>query len=228
MGKKKTPTRKPAKRAGKASKPRKATKAPENMSYEELMKFQFALLKKKEELCPELRPFLVLDEMFPMIHHPLFITMDFSEGRFAYVNWFYTQKLKQVKQAIAEGNWSKYVFAHASGYQLGAFEEVAHHLTDEAYWKLLGQVYVLCENTHQYAKALRRTLTSDRPQREKIMDAKERAFFRKATEPVITIYRGYAHNNERRDGVGRSTNGTGGVVWSEIRWRARKWCERLA
>jgi hypothetical protein len=149
------------------------------------------VMTREEELLPELQRYVLRMSPIPMIQHPLVITAFMTN---AIVNYTYRQRLYITEKARAENDWVTFVLTHEHAYQIDVFSEVTENMNDAEYWALLGEIYTESENLRQSGPTLRKLLESKRPQRDKIMNGRERAYFQRLPSK-FTIYRGYAHRN---------------------------------
>lgn len=154
------------------------------------------------ELDPELVPYL--DETgeysrmgWPMIKHPLVFAIPYTPG----MNGRYNAQLAWKKDCLvkyrAERNWSGYINAHERPYRMDAFRDIEDEMTDAEYWENLAWMWRDSENIREQPDEWEELITSDRPERERIMEDDERAALA-AMPDTITIYQG--HTEERDDG----------------------------
>src|SRR5205814_6005416 len=67
-----------------------------------------------------------------------------------------------------------YTTLFRSPWRLDAFLTIENHMSDPAYWSLLGHVWLDCEDPHQRLRHWLRLWQSSRPHQELVMDEEER------------------------------------------------------
>lgn len=145
-----------------------------------------------DPLDPELEAYLEDGDGYRMIRHPLVYSI-FHEP---VMNWRVNEQLKAKKRMLAElrdeKNWFIYVMlAYERAYRLEAFREIADELDDQAYWKLLADVWIDSENIWQNQDVWRELLTDDwRGDHVDMMDDDDRAVFDELPDK-FTVYRGF-------------------------------------
>ena len=163
--------------------------------YKEHTELVVKLIQKKEPLHPDLKGHLGDGGMHSnMVSHPLIVSPIHMRGCFAYVNYLYEQRKEQAGRLMENGDWYGYVFLHELPYHLDVFGKIAKRLSDKDYWIILGAVYTQSENLWQQKRKLVRFLTADRPQREFLMNGRERNYLAKLPS-TLTIHRGYQYRN---------------------------------
>lgn len=149
-----------------------------------------SLMDKQEDLHPDLQRAVEHHEnLGPCIKHPLVFSMMHSPFQNAFVNQMYAQKKKAVDDAWNENRWGSFVFLHERPYRLEAFLEAADHMSDEDYWKILGDIWTDSENIWQNYDEWAEALSADRADRKGMMDDDERKFLADLPDS-FTIYRG--------------------------------------
>lgn len=149
------------------------------------------ILQNKEELNPELKEHVSRSEMgLYMLRHPLVYSVPYSEIENHWINKHYQHKKAQIKAALKEKDYNLFVFTHERPYRLAAFSVIDNLLSNEQYWKLLGELWVDSENIWQNKSMWKEYLKSDRPERRKIMSDKELAHLLSLPD-TFTVYRGY-------------------------------------
>lgn len=145
----------------------------------------------QEDLHPELQAHYRDDTMMPMVHHPLVVSVAMPTMN-KNLNQMFAQKQEQIKEAIAEGNWSRYIFLHERPYRFQAlFDAIGRGLTEKPkdYWRMVGQVWTDSENIHQHLREWIKVWSMPVPNRELVMDEEERSALAAMPEQ-ITVYRG--------------------------------------
>jgi hypothetical protein len=152
------------------------------------------LLGRKEELHPDLVPYLQDNGGISGLFHPLVYNLFHTEHQNAIVNAQYTHKLQSLELALKNGDYNKFVFLHERPYRIGAFDTIQNQLKDSEYWELLADIYTDSENIWQNKALWKRLLASKRPQSDCFMGEEEREAFR-ALPQTLTLYRGHSAKN---------------------------------
>jgi hypothetical protein len=152
------------------------------------------LAARRERLNPELVDYLSESPFGLILSHPLVHRVGVHPDRAGIVNSCYREKLKAIDQAVAKGQWSKFVDLHERPYRLDAFMEIAEHLPDKKFWVLLAYVWTDSENIWQNLQHWRALWNTERPGKQFAMDAKERKEFKQLPDK-ITIYRGISNGH---------------------------------
>lgn len=150
------------------------------------------LLNKKEELDPELQPYLVDGKHWKALKHPLIFDVPYFEEKNALTNYQYRMKKEQLNKAIEDKEYSLVTALYERPYRVNAFREVESKLSDREYWETLSWLWSDSENIWQNLGLWKKFLRSSRKEREFFMDEEEREFLAKLPEQV-TVYRGYEH-----------------------------------
>ena len=156
------------------------------------------LLAKKEELHPELKPYIVYSEMkFPMLKHPLIFSLFYIEAENAMLNMRYKVQKERLEKYLDIDDITAYVFTYERPYRLSAFKEYIRlkKVTDDIYWSCLGSIWSDSENIWQEKRSWKHLLSSKRTQREFFMSPEEREIFSSLPE-TFTVYRGHQEQNE--------------------------------
>jgi len=156
------------------------------------------LLQRQEELDPELVPYLHnRNHLGPCIQHPLVYSMMHFPALNAMVNAQLRYKKEALDAAWEANDWHSYIWLHERPYRINAFQEVMDLMSDQAYWKLLGEAWIDSENIRQSPQVWQELMRSKRPEREAIMDEGELAELA-AMSDVIPVYQG--HTARKHDG----------------------------
>lgn len=141
-------------------------------------------------LHPELKRYLEQAE-FPMIRHPLVYAVPFFDhpSTVDRLNKQLAAKKEAVEKARHKHNWSQFVFLHERPYRIQAFMEVQFEIPDDAYWKLLAEIWIDSENIFQNHMRWWEMLSAPRQKRILFTACDDRAALRKMPEE-LTIYRG--------------------------------------
>ena len=138
-------------------------------------------------LHPDLQPYLEDGAIGPQLRHPLVYSVPlWSNG---HANALYEQKVKAVKEALANKKYSSYIFLHERPYRLNAFSLIQNKLSDTQYWSLLSDIWTDTENQWQGIDKWKQLLSSNRPSRHYLMTEDEFNHLQSLPDQV-TIYRG--------------------------------------
>ena len=149
------------------------------------------IFSKKEELHPELKPYLSnLSNGIPALRHPLVYSIFHTDHQNAFINRQYEERKKMLKKAIQKKDYEGFIYIHERPYRLQAFCSLNNVLSDKKYWEILGSIWTDSENIWQNRETWKELLSSKRPHREFMMDKNERQEFVQLPEQLV-IYRGY-------------------------------------
>jgi len=161
------------------------------------------LITEPEEIMTGLHPDLLpwYEEEGPLgapaIRHPLVYSVFHHESFNDQINKSYLAKKKAVAEARRRRQWSSYIFLHERPYRIAAFESLVawSRVGDQAYWRLLGEIWTDSENIWQNQELWQDCLTAERPYRSHLMNAEERKALRCDIDKTGgRIYRGYSSN----------------------------------
>jgi len=115
--------------------------------------------------------------------------------------------LRAIKRRLAEHqaellrkkDYDAYLFSFDGHKRFLYFDRIASQMDNASYWHCLGMVWSMIETSHEHAGIWLAHFKSKRPQREKLMNARERKRL-KALPDVLTIYRGCART-KHADGI---------------------------
>jgi hypothetical protein len=145
------------------------------------------VMASNEELHPDLQPYLEEGAIGPQLRHPLvYLVPLWGNG---HANALYEQKVKAVKNALANQKYSSYIFLHERPYRLNAFTLIQSKLSDTQYWSLLSDIWTDTENQWQGLDNWKQLLSSKRPSRHYLMNEEEFNLLQSLPENVV-IYRG--------------------------------------
>jgi hypothetical protein len=169
------------------------------------------LLSRIEPLNPKLAPFLNEYDPLPgmkVLHHPLVISLPHSEFQNAWINKQFEHKTQALEKAIADQDWSSYIFLHERPYRIDALYTLVFDLAPEepALWKLIGQAWCDSENIYQCQGEWVDIWSMDTPGREAAMDDEERTALADMAD-TFTVYRGMGHE-EAVEGMSWTTDKT--------------------
>jgi len=138
-------------------------------------------------LNPDLEPYIEDGAIGRQLRHPLVYQVPlWSNG---HANALYEQKIKAVKDALANEKYSSYIFLHERPYRLNAFTLIQSKLSDTQYWSLLSDIWTDTENQWQGLDNWKQLLSSNRPSRHYLMNEEEFNLLQSLPENVV-IYRG--------------------------------------
>lgn len=156
------------------------------------------LLRKKEDLHPELEPFLNIRGSYGVVlQHPLVYSVPYHPNLNALLNAQFEQKTELIRDAQDRKDWDQLVALYERPYRLKAFQRIQKQLNDRTYWRLLASIWVDSENIWQLVLNWERLLCSKRSHREKFMFLKERKVLA-ALPDIVTVYRGYIPNKNKK------------------------------
>lgn len=176
------------------------------------------LSQPPEPLIPELQMYFEdTGPLGPCLRHPLVYSIIHHPQMNARANKCYYAKKKAISKAVDEQAWHTAIYLHERPYRLEAFMDVSSAMADDDYWEVLGSIWTDSENIWQNEDGWRDCLTSERPGRELMMHAEERAALLHDYDDVIHIYRGFQCR-------GRES----GLSWTSNRITAKWFARRLA
>lgn len=156
------------------------------------------LLNKKEDLNPDLKPYLCNTGNFPMLRHPLVYSVPYSPMMNALINKQYTGKKKKVAEYLIDENYNSYIFFHERPYRFSAFLEIAFKIKDDKeYWELAQAIWVDSENIWQNKQGWLIIFQSHIETKEYFMSEGDKKTFN-ALPDKITIYRGYQKGKNKK------------------------------
>lgn len=145
----------------------------------------------KEELDPELRPFLGESPIGTVLKAPLLFMVPYLPQLAAIANRAYRGKRQALAHAESEGNWQRVLWLHEKPYRMSVFLQVRDRMSDRDYWQALGDLWLDTENLHEYQDEWVDALTASRPGRARwLMDETERAVLAGLGNQV-TLHRGF-------------------------------------
>jgi len=152
------------------------------------------IMRRQEDLVPELAAYVEQGKMFKMIRHPLVFAVPYNPQLNAMLNESLKVKTEYAKEMLKKGDFSGYVFLHERPYRINAFnnviEEHGHRVTDADYWDILSDLWRDSENIWQNQETWYDFLTGDRKgMKQHFMNEEDRATLNKMPDRV-TLYRG--------------------------------------
>jgi hypothetical protein len=167
-----------------------------------------------QELLPELLPYVEQGSLGEQLRHPLLYQVPLLNNGGA--NRLYKFKVEETQRALAEGNFTKYVWLHERPYRIDAFIEVANKMTDRCYWETLSVIWSDTENGWQNLSEWQRLFDSDRPEKRYLMDEDDNYETYSNLPDVVTVYRGCQKNQNEN-----------GLSWTLNKERAQFFANRL-
>ena len=186
----------------------------ETQQFDELRK----LLETKEDLHPELRPYFIKKVAvlgWPMIKHPLIVSLPHFDTQNALINKSYLFKKDKVQKCLEQGEYDSYIWMHERHARFDAFIKVMHKLDSKQFWKIFGGIWTDTESQYCYLEFIRDILKCNKPHREFMMDEHEQKFLKKLPDE-ITVFRGHQFRNKE------------GCSWSLSYNRAKWFAARFA
>jgi hypothetical protein len=153
------------------------------------------LIKDKQDLHEDLRPYVEVGSYFPMIKHPLIFSIPYLEQMNPLVNMQYKQKKELVKKALKQKDYDSYIWLHERPFRLNAFTDIKHKLKSKQYWSILSDIWRDSENIWQNKPIWLYLFLLEIPNREYFMSLEDRAAFNNLPNEII-VYRGYDENNK--------------------------------
>lgn len=153
------------------------------------------LLNKREDLLPELQPYVSDTGHFIALRHPLLYAVPYMEQMNAMYNEQYRVKMEHLEKAKEEGKWTKYFILIERPYRIEYFNDMSDEVPDDQYWEILGWLWRDSENIWQVEHFVRDLLTAERPHREKFMTNDEHEFLASLPDQIV-VYRGHQHINK--------------------------------
>ncbi len=172
------------------------------------------LMNKKEDLHPDLLPYLHKQNGFVCLKHPLIFSVPYIEQLNALHNAQYEAKKQEVEKAKEEKNWSRYLIFHERPYRFEAFAQIFDQMDDKEYWENLGWIWTDTENLWQVKKIVYPLIQSKRPEKKHLMNEREQHFLQSLPEQFI-VYRGHNHINKN------------GFSWTLSYWKANWFAHRF-
>jgi len=161
-----------------------------------------AMARQNEPLHPDLLPYYEKGGSLTMLRHPLIYQVPFFSGGQA--NYQYEVKKKMVKEALDNKKYKSYVWLHERPYRLQAFGDIQEFLSNQEYWSLLASIWTDTENAWAHLDLWREFFSSDRANREWLMDWDEQMAYDGLGE-TVTVYRGY-QPGLNKDGISWTVN----------------------
>lgn len=157
-------------------------------THEELLDF-FGIKDGPVPLHPDLEAAMEDGAFGKSIKHPLCFSIIHTEMLNKRMNDFYEHKLKAVKEAVAEGDWSSYLWLHERPYRFDAFLEIMDNLDDQEYWELLGSIWTDTENAWQNLNDWLYVFEG-RDGHEALLGEDEKSWY-EVIPDRLTVYRGF-------------------------------------
>ena len=171
------------------------------------------MLARNESLCDELVPYLQQGPVGMMLHHPLVISVVYSEHHAALFNEQYRAKSNHLIKLLNKRKFSQAIFLHERPYR---FDALVEYCTDYDFhdWETIAHVWTDSENIYETIEDWKWLWSSSHPGRENAMTPEERKALRDLPT-TLNIYRGISHPNK-----------DGGMSWTidrnKAEWFARR------
>ena len=178
------------------------------------------LLTENVPLHMDLVPFVYIDGIIPMIHHPLIVEF-YSEMKNGLINKQYEYKKTAIEKSKAENDWLKFIFLHERPYRFPAMLRVINEQKpiSEDYWKMVSSVWIDSENIFQHIKEWEKIWNTQIPNRSSIMNDEERNTIDNLPD-VVDVWRGV---NIKKGVRGMSwTINKDKAVWFSKRFKSKK------
>jgi len=170
---------------------------PDLENREVLMKDIRELWNKKEDLCPELKKFLVEVGSGLMLKHPLVFDIFYHEQMNAILNERLRAKREYLEKALKEKDWHIVLGLYERPYRIDAVFEMSRFMTDEEYWDSVCWVWMDSENLWEVTDVLEELFwpsNHDLEKRHLLMNKEELVLLKDLSE-VVTVYRGCGEKN---------------------------------
>jgi len=155
-----------------------------------------ALLHKKEDLHPDLVPYIEEIHGFQAIRHPYMVEIPYTEEMNAIINARYNYKKEAIAKAKESGDYVSFIWLHERPSRWEAFESIEHLLDDEEYWTTLSEIWIDTENLWQQGyRRINKFLNTKRKHKDRMMDEKEHEALA-ALPQKIKVYRGHQEKNQ--------------------------------
>lgn len=154
------------------------------------------LLQKQEPLHEDLVDYVQESSGtgWQVLYHPLIIEVPYTEEMNALYNQRYLYKKRAVEQARKDKDFGKYLGLHERPYRFEALLEIEHLIRrDSVYWRLVGEMWIDCENTHQLD--CEQILGSPRKCNNAMMAPSDFSFLQKLPKE-FRVYRGHQQLNQ--------------------------------
>lgn len=142
------------------------------------------------KLEPELRPYLSEELGMVMLRHPLVYQIPFYSVELA--NRGYQYRTEAIKEAEMRNDFVASLMFHERPYRMEAMLRIddEYRLSDRAYWLCVRFIWMDSENMWQTRDRWTEILSRHPENSRWIMDAEERAMFKKLPDTEITLFRG--------------------------------------
>lgn len=136
------------------------------------------------QLMPELRHHVHAIAGRLWLVHPLLDVMTLEAKDHAVVNQMFRRRAAQAAAYEREGDWFGYVMCHDRPLVIETFLRIADRVPDGDYWQTLRQLILTVGDCSTDAPILAQLLTANRPGREQMMTARERAALERMPDPL--------------------------------------------
>lgn len=178
------------------------------------------LFGKEEEVCDELKPFVTQTSSgFPMIHHPLLVTM-FTPRMAAIENEQFRRKKELVERKIKAKEWGTVIALHERPYRVQAFSQCMDKMSPVAYWEHAAWCWIDSENIWQNKALWRKIWQAKISHKIYAMETDEQATFHRLPE-TVRVWRGVHSDEHDKDGFSWTLD-HGKAVWFAQRWKTNE------
>lgn len=160
------------------------------------------LINLETNLVPELQKHLGILELHSRtliaLRHPLVYSVPYFPHKETdeILNKTFEHKRKHILECLENKNFDSYLWMHERPYRIDAFRKIEKLLEDEIYWKLLAAIFIDTENLFQNRTTWAKLLSSNRSNKEALMDSEERRFLKDLSNEV-KVYRGVSHPQQK-------------------------------
>jgi hypothetical protein len=170
----------------------------EDRMWDEQIKLREELEARDEELLPELREHVCSTSFGLMVHHPLIVHPFYQPGKAGWINYAFRYSQSEAKRLLKEKAWFAYLFLHAKPYRAGLLINCHREgMRGAEYWEIVGWAWTNSENIHENRRLWRSIWSADEPEREAVMEEKDRIALDALPDPV-TVWRGTRYKKSVR------------------------------
>ncbi len=154
------------------------------------------VLKRKEELHPDLARYIITGAGVKQIKHPLVVSLFYKPELNAVYNEQYRRKQDLLLRFTQLRDWRRLVFLYERSSRIFVLSDIQSRMTDDEYWMVVGAVLNDTDNLHQYGDLLSSILLNSRGGREKMMRPGEVKFVQSLPD-TFYVYRAHMGDNKR-------------------------------
>lgn len=149
-------------------------------------------LQKPEKLDPELAVYVEAGgHLGAILRSPLVYSIPYFPIFNRMLNKQFHHKKEAIQDALKVKDFHNFIWLHERPYRIPAFYSISSLMDDDAYWELLGHIWVDTEHPNQPSnkRFVRELLLSKRSDHIKMMDIDEQIYLNDLPS-IIDIYRG--------------------------------------